>query len=847
MHPVIKLKVSDKAKTEEWYKEIGNYYIPPMQNISVEDYDEMKKIYELMNNDLSSYTNELKKFCNPLEDELEDELLPYNKLKNKEEVLLGDLLRRSNDHKIVLLSAKAKRDKNEQLLQAINNNVQQQLSKAVSYFKDAVEQMGEDELNELIRKLEQSLTPPDINHKNFLSETEIVNNKFLKYTYFQQDIKSKKLDSFKDVLRVDRTFLYNGWKHGKPHIQVLNPLFVIFNKSPDEPWIHKGDYCAYRDEITIGQAMDEYANKLSNKQLEELVGYSSFGNAKGNGTTDGLIFDHTKAFGTLDFAGETMFSELGVGTHQGNSLTSLNRSNSLLRVHLEFKAWKEVMFYTYKDQYGSPITIMLDNRTNIIPPHAEKIKYTNDYFEQDNMYLWVDEFGNEHTVKTLWVPRRYELTRLGSDLWIDMREVPFQPDNILNPVASFELSYKGGIVNSRNAKFFSLVQNAIPYYFQILAAKNLQNREMAKYEGAVINQDTDQIPDDLTLDSDGNPIHGVDKYAQQAIIRRKTGVNYYSGSQSTTGLPNHTRGQSLQIIQTSSTAEIINFEQLISLFDAELGLAMGVPPQRESQVIPGTNVTDNQQALIQSTLTTETYYFWHNKVWSHALNEHLMNLWTEARLHYLRSGEDSIFEYILPDGTKELITITPAHLNNNEVGIYLHDTPQEQRYIDMLTQKIMQNTVDTNTMDSMSTVLKAINSGASVEEIDKIIKMESDKIRQQQDERLKQEQQMQVQMKQDQMELVKYQSDINLQNKILEINASKELELEKARIQATTFALQNDINANQIHDDIEKEKLKIDADKEKQDKELRFKEKELNVQKELKEKEIKAKPKPVTK
>ena len=280
----------------------------------------------------------------------------------------------------------------------------------------------------------------------------------------------------------------------------------------------------------------------------------------------------------------------------------------------------------------------------------------------------------------------------------------------------------------------------------------------------------------------------------------------------------------------------------------ELGLAMGVPPQRESQVIPGTNVTDNQQALVQSTLTTETYYFWHNKVWSHALNTHLKNLWTYIRKQFIKGEKDCVFEYILPDGTKELITVTPDHINGLEdVGIYLHDTPQEQRYIDMMTQKILQNTVDPNTADAMSSILKAINSGASVEEIDKMIRMESDRIRSAQDQKLQQEQQLQAQIKQDTFETMKYQSDLALQAKLTEIGATKELELEKAKIQATMYALQNDINQDNINDGIEKEKLRIQADKEMQDKDLNFKKEELKVNKDLKEKEIKNKPKTTNK
>lgn len=842
----LRLKVPENQKTEKWYQEIFDYYIPPTNNLIIEDYDEMKRMYELINNDISNFKKELKAYCNPLEEygEIEDDLIPYNKLRNKIEVLKGDYLKRSNSHRIVLLSAKAIKAKNDKLIEDIKANVNQQLARSVQMMKERMDQMSQDQQTELIAQLEQELTPPDINYKNYLSEIEIMNNKMLKYTYYQQEVKEKQLESIVDLATVDRVFTYNGWKHGKPFFKVCNTLHCIYHKSPNLPRVEKGDYFAQYDEITVGHALDEYINSLNKEKIEKLVEQARNFNRRGTGINDGYKFDHTKFFATLDLFNKGINHTKGVGNFQGNSLVGLNRYDTITRVHLEFKAYKKVTFYTYTDEYGDPITVMLDAKADIIPENADQVEYTNEYFKKDKKWVWSDALGNTHEAIVKWIPRRYEATRLGYDLFVDFREVPFQPDNLLNPFSDFELSYKGGVVNARNAKFFSLLNNALPYQFQIFALKHLENREIGKYEGAITNIDVDQIPDELTLDGNGEPIEGIDKLTQAAIIRRKTGTNYFSGTGNLNSLPNNQRRASLEVQSIGNANEIVGLQNLIQLIDVEMGIAMGIPPARESQVIPGTNVTDNQQSLIQSTLTTESYFFWLNKHWAKVLNEHLHNLATECRLHFAKGHKEHIFEYILPDNTKELLRVTPANLKNNDIGVYVHESPQEERYIEYMTQKILQNTVDPNTMDATSTVFKAITSGGSVEEINKIIQMEADKVRKHTEEQMKRQEQMQAQFKKDQMDLQDREYDKRIEEAVAKEIEKRKTEVLKENIKIEAEAIQKDIDKNSINDDIQKEQMKIDAERDKQLRDLATKERIEDKKIQSNEKIARMKPSP---
>lgn len=808
-----------KNKDKEWFKKVANYYMPAYSKVTIEDYDEMKKLYEFMNNDLSNFQDEINAICNDIytQDAAVEELIPYNKVKNKIDVLIGDLLRRRASHKIILMSAKAIRSKNDKLKQLILENVEKELAFEVQKSMAELEGLSEEEMNKFIEETKNFITPTDLNYKNFLTETEIYKHKMLQYTMHSQDIKYKSIDSFKHLCISDRMFIHNGWKHGKPYIKVLNPLFCGFHKSPELPFVQHGDYFWVMDEMSIGQALDEYGNILTEEEIQKVRKYSNFYNASNK--DDLFVFDHTRQHALLEGIG--IYDSRNVGSHQGAGTTKISRYDKITRVHLEFKAYDEVMFYTYEDEYGEPITVILDKNTSIIPPSAVKVEFTNRYFDKDYKWVWSDEFG-KHEVEILYVPRRYEIVRLGYDIYPIMRKVPFQPE-YLDPFSKFELSFKGGIFNSMNAKSLSLVQLALPYQFQIYALKLLQNKEIATYQGMNIVKDVDRIPDALSQDETGNPIEGIDKITQSEIIRRKTKTILYSDSQQSIGLPpSPTRGRAVEVLQLGNMADIINSQQLIDLIDRELGIAMGVNAQREAQVAPNTNVTDNQQALIQSSLTTDYLFYWHNKVWSHVLNEHLtnMDIFFKRMFEENKNLSEHLFEYVLPDNTKELIKVMPDNLNHNDIGIFLSDTDQDKLYIDFMIQNlqpIAQNAGQGS--ETVSTILKSIASGASVSEIDKMIQMEADKQRQRIEQQQQQQQQMQAELQKSQMDLMRFQSELRMQEAAAKIEAEKENKIQDFEIQKTRYAMEADINENKINDKIEaidrewKHKLPIEKEK----------------------------------
>ena len=62
---VYSLKVPETKKTKEWYKKWINYIVP-FDNTTLLDYNKLKNLYAIVNNDLTIIKEQLEKISKPL-------------------------------------------------------------------------------------------------------------------------------------------------------------------------------------------------------------------------------------------------------------------------------------------------------------------------------------------------------------------------------------------------------------------------------------------------------------------------------------------------------------------------------------------------------------------------------------------------------------------------------------------------------------------------------------------------------------------------------------------------------------------------------------------------------------
>jgi hypothetical protein len=750
--PIFNLRVSESKKYADdcrWFKDYMEWVIPSYYH-TMEEYDELKILYDVYNDNLEGFKDILNKFCNKLGiniGQLEDEVMAFPKLHNKGNVLKGEYIKRNTQLKAVLLSAKAIKDKNKQMFEAIRNSVEEKVQIELDKMKLELEGMSAEEANQMVESLRKQEEPADILHKDFLSEWEIFLNKAIKYCEYDQRIKSKGLETLEDAIISDRFFVYSGWRFGKPYIEIRNPLYTGFEKASNEKFVNKGNWVWYRKPITIDEVYTNYADKLTEEEMDRL-GISVYANNFNIDKRHSLgpheqqyVFDHTteELFSQLNRR-DTGYEDKRIGTHQANGMKkNFSRDSYVWETHFEFKAFRELVYLSYIDEYNKKVSMFMRHDFKI-PKEAKKVEFINKWGEKSHKYTWVDELTQtEYEAEKLWIPRKYEVIRLGNDIYPICREVPYQTTNINNPYSEFDLSTFGAVLTARNAHSVSLLKRALPSYFQYLFVKHIQNRELAKYQGYIQDIDVDQIPSELGQDIDGQIIN--DPIAVWMWYRKYEGINYYSGSQTTTGgLPPSTRSPGSRGAILGTAQEIYNLQLLADILDREIGMAMGISPQREAQFTNNSNVGDNQQAITQSHHITEPYFYYISEVWGQVIYDYVKNFITYCRMLKEENGENPIFHYILPDGTSELLEVTPKMLEPIDFGLFVVGD-SDRRYQEMMLQlshAFAQNAGEG--MESVSAILKAITSGMSSEETHKMIKIEADKQRQ----RMQQQQEAQT-------------------------------------------------------------------------------------------------------
>jgi hypothetical protein len=854
----IKLKVPEREKyknNKQWFKDMSNRFMPFWNRAATDEYEEMMDTYALVNNDLSRFQDNLKLQCNPFFElgAVEQDLLPYNQIPQKLMVLKGEMLKRGNSMQLILLSSDAIKKKDDMMLEAIKASVDERVRAKIMSMKAQMEGKSPEEIDAITQEIVQSEEPEDLAVTDFKSKNEIFYSRLLKHTFFEQDVMTKKLGTFEDTLTVDRCFVYCGWKNGKPHIKVCNPINIGFHKAPDELFIQKGDFVWYRESVTYQDVMTEYGNILTTEQID-MLGIHSYNANRWDSANDVMagtaetMFDHTRQNMILNTHQNSGAVLEASGMHQGGELNGdVMRLNKLWKVHMEFKAYKEIGFLSYKDEYGNPTTTIVDsNYSKSVPKEAKKVIFTNRFGDDSAKWVWlgVDEIVYE--LELMYIPRRYEVTRIGEGVYVNMREVPFQPLHIDNPFTNFELSYKGAIFTSRNAKSISPVKRAIPSQFTYFFVSHLMNREIAKYEGSIQNVDTDQIPDDLGRDKHGEQIIGIDAVTAHAIIQRRSSYNYYSGSQSSLGgLPPSTRSPGSSSFVKGSIQEIMGLQNLKNLINVEIGMAMGISPQREAMYSANSNVADNQSAMQQSYHATEVYFYLHNLVWKHAINEHLYNMRSHIEDIFINNPytTEHYLQYLLPDGSIEMLRVTPEDIKHTDIGLYLTNEGQVQRYHDIMMQQltaIANNAAEG--VETISSIIKSIVSGASPEETHRNIEIAALKQHQRQ-------QAMQEQQAAQQQEIAKMQQDTMLQQQKMQesIISLKAIEDRITKLQVESMkqeGLERDRNNDGIPDrDAEARNLidqaKVALDSQKHQDDVRLKQRELDI----KDKEVQARAK----
>lgn len=737
-------------KTEDWKKSCVDYIIGKSQGGSRNGNnrtrkEEMQTYYDLYNSiynekDLKYVTNPFKQ-----QDGFPAMAQDYNIIKPKIDLLLGEETKRPFNFRVVRTSEIATSEMQDKAKQMLIDYIQATI----------MSKLGPEEQARYQQALESGeIMPPEqiqkYMSKDYKDIAEITAYHSLNYLKNKLNITHEFFKGWKDALIGGEEIYYVGILNGEPCLERINPLYFDYDtETSDLEFIHDAQWCVYEMKLSVTDIYDRYYDKLSEKQLNELLDLMS-DSAKG-----GVNPEVRKT--SLDYP------HIKTHTINGFSTNPFEDGSNISVWHTCWQGFKKIGFVTITDpETGEPVEYVVDETYNVT--------------------------GMELNVEWKWIIETYEGYRAGEDLYFGMGPIEYQFISADNPNAQ-RLPYTGVIYNNTNSKPRSLVSMMKPLQYMYIVLWYRLELAMARDKGKVVNMDITQIPKSMNID--------VSKWMHYLSA---LGVNFINPYEEGWDIPGREGGKPAQFNQITALdltmANTINqYIMLMDKIESMLSEISGVSKQREGSISSNELVGNVERSVVQSAHITEPWFWTHNQVKREAISM-LLNTskwaWKDNKTN---------LQYILDDATRAFITLSDSFFYE-DYDVFVEDTTKNQQQIDALKnlmQPAMQNgasLLDITEIITMDNVTMIKN---KLEEIEQKRMEQQQAMEQAQAEREQQMLQMQNEVKEEELMLKEAEMDL----KKYEIDSNNATKITVAQLNAYRGAENMDQNGNGIPDTME--------------------------------------------
>lgn len=777
-------------KTEDWKKSCVDYIIGKSQGGSRNGNnrtrkEEMQTYYDLYNSiynekDLKYVTNPFKQ-----QDGFPAMAQDYNIIKPKIDLLLGEETKRPFNFRVVRTSEIATSEMQDKAKQMLIDYIQATI----------MSKLGPEEQARYQQALESGeIMPPEqiqkYMSKDYKDIAEITAYHSLNYLKNKLNITHEFFKGWKDALIGGEEIYYVGILNGEPCLERINPLYFDYDtETSDLEFIHDAQWCVYEMKLSVTDIYDRYYDKLSEKQLNDLLDLMS-DSAKG-----GVNPEVRKT--SLDYP------HIKTHTINGFSTNPFEDGSNISVWHTCWQGFKKIGFVTITDpETGEPVEYVVDETYNVT--------------------------GMELNVEWKWIIETYEGYRAGEDLYFGMGPIEYQFISADNPNAQ-RLPYTGVIYNNTNSKPRSLVSMMKPLQYMYIVLWYRLELAMARDKGKVVNMDITQIPKSMNID--------VSKWMHYLSA---LGVNFINPYEEGWDIPGREGGKPAQFNQITALdltmANTINqYIMLMDKIESMLSEISGVSKQREGSISSNELVGNVERSVVQSAHITEPWFWTHNQVKRQAISM-LLNTskwaWKDNKTN---------LQYILDDATRAFITLSDNFFYE-DYDVFVEDTTKNQQQIDALKnlmQPAMQNgasLLDITEIITMDNVTMIKN---KLEEIEQKRMEQQQAMEQAQAEREQQMLQMQNEVKEEELMIKEAEMDL----KKYEIDSNNATKITVAQLNAYRGAEDMDQNENGIPDVIEIgkqaiEQQKVDSDKAYKQFELNNKRREIELKKDIENKKL---------
>ena len=704
-------RLSWRAKNKKWRKQNIDWadsktffnYSPVRKSVI------HKKInYDLLNGRL--HMSDLMLLVNPeniTANYIPDNIAHYPIINSKLRVLKGEESKRVFDYRVVVTNPNSLSEIEETKKQEVLARMQELIQSKVS---------SEEEFNQELDKISNYFT------YDYQDMREIRANALLNHYSKEQNFHLLFNQGFDDAMAVGEEIYQCSIVGGEPVLEKLNPLKVRIFKSGYSNRIEDADVIILEDYWSPGRVIDTYYDVLSDKDIKYI---EQLPDTVGQNVVDEMDnIDERQGFVNVNMVDETFGQPEGGGYYfdpfnlfpdsTNNSLLpyDLNGNVRVLRMY-----WKSMRRIKKVKSYD--------------PMTGEEI-FT--FYNED--YICDKSRGEEEEI--LYVNQAWEGTKIGEEVYVNMRPCPVQYNTLSNP-SKCHFGIIGSIYNMTDTKPFSLVDMMKQYNYLYDVVHDRLNKMMAHNWGKLVQLDMAKVPKGWDVDkwmyfARANGLYITDSF-KEGGYGTATGKLAGSLNNNSTGVIDAEFGNSIQ--------SQINLLEFIKM---EMSEVVGITKQREGQVSNRETVGGIERSNLQSSHITEWLFTIHDDV-----KKRVLECFLETAKIALR-GRKMKFNYILSDNALQIMTIDGDEFSENDYGLvvdYSDGVQQLKQQLDTLAQAALQNQ-----SLSFSTIMRLYNS-SSLAEKQRLVEKDEKDIQ----ERNAQQQQAQIQAQQ-QAEQLRQQTEM---------------------------------------------------------------------------------------
>ena len=789
-----KQQLSMKSKTKAWRKKCVDWADNKtfLSSNLVRNTVWHKQInYDLLNGKINM--RDMQMIVNPENQSasfIPEKIPHYPIMNSKLNVLRGEELARIFDYRVIVTNpntvSEIEETKKRNLFMALQQAIQNTAS-------------SEEEFNAEIEKLNEYY------NYEWQDFREIQGNAFLKHYSKEKNFNLLFNQGFMDALAVGEEIYQVEVVGNEPTLTKLNPCKVRIFKSGYSNKIEDADIIILEDYWNPGKIHDYFYEELSpkdRKYLEELPNTIASGAVDSMGNYDER-YGLQAAMQSEDFElNEEDISSI-FSAAESTSLMPYDFEGNVRVLRIYWKSRRKIKKIKYYD-----------------PSTGEEM-----YKLRDENYITQTALGEEETV--LWVNQAWEGTKIGTDIYVNMRPCPIQYSSLTNP-SKCHFGIVGTIYNLNDDKPFSLVDMMKQYNYLYDAIHDRINRMIARNWGKIITVDLAKVPANWTMEkwlhfAKVNGIAVVDSF-KEGNIGAATGKLAGALNNASSGVIDAEFGNSIQ-----------SNIQLLEYIKNEMSEVAGISKQREGQIANRETVGGVERATLQSSHITEWLFATHDDTKRRALNAFLEG----CKAAY--KGRNIKFQYIMPDKTLKMMEIDGELFNECDFGILVDNSSDTQKLasqMETLAQAALQNQLlDFSTIMKMYSSSSLAEKQRMIESNEKKIQERNAQAQQQQSQQLQQQAQMEQQTAMAKMEHEAAMNTENNETKILvaQINAQARqydeanVLLEGANNEMSEEARAKlDENIRQFNAKLALDKERLEFDKQKAQTDAKLKEKQIN-------------------